>query len=432
MRIDLTRRWSQVLFCAVVLALASILAFFGGKVWLAEHWNASSRPGLWAKAAELEPGNAQYWSHLGSYKQWALDHGNVQEAVRDLERATRTDPRSADLWMRLADAYEAEGKPNRAQAAYAKAQADYPMSAEVAWRYGSFFLYEGKFAPGYAEIKRALLVEPALATSAVAECWQANPHVDALLQQALPAQSAYYLPAIDYFLSRQLLDPALAVWNRQIALGLPVKMPQAIPLVNALIGQNRMDEAQRTWKQALRATNWPRNRDRGGSLIFNGGFEHTIVNGGFGWREYPGNDVRIATDSHVAHSGSRSLRIEFGGKTNLNFQNVFQLVPVQPRMHYHFSAYVRTKRISTGHGIRFEISDPRHPSAVQILTPNMTGTNPWTRVQADVTTGAKTDLLEIALRRLPTWKFDNKIRGTVWVDDVALVPAKSSARGSAK
>jgi hypothetical protein len=31
-------------------------------------------------------------------------------------------------------------------------------------------------------------------------------------------------------------------------------------------------------------------------------------------------------------------------------------------------------------------------------------------------------LLIIALRRVPSWKFDNKLRGTVWVDDVSLVP----------
>lgn len=237
---------------------------------------------------------------------------------------------------------------------------------------------------------------------------------------------------MDYFLSRQLLAPALAVWNRQVALGLPVKMPRAIPLVNALIDQNRMNEAHRTWSQALTAANWPRDPDQGGSLVFNGGFDHKIVNGGFGWRESPVSDVRITNDSRGAHSGSRSLRIEFEGKTNLNFQNVFQLVPVQPGTRYHFSAYLRTEGLSTDQGIHFRIFDPRHLSEVQILTPNMTETNPWTPVQASVTTGRDTDLLEIALARVPTWKFDNKIRGTVWVDDVALVSAESPAKGSAK
>jgi tetratricopeptide (TPR) repeat protein len=414
------------------MLLAGSLAFCGGKAWLAEHWNSSTNPALWRKAARLEPGNADYWSRLGLYRQWDLGGSNRREAVRYLQRATEIDPRSARLWMELGNAYQVSSQPARARAAYKMAQADYPMSAEVAWRYGSFFLYQGNFRRGFAEIKRALVVEPSLAASAVAECWQAHPDIHAVLKQALPAKSRFYLAAIDYFLSRRLLDPALAVWNRQVALSLPVQMPQAIPLVNALIDQSRLQEAQKTWRQALRATRWPRNPGEGESLVFNGGFARKIANGGFGWRETPVGDVCFGFDSDGAHSGSRSLRIEFEGKANLNFRNVFQFVPAQPRTLYEFSAYLRTKGISTDHGIRFEIFDPRHPSEVQILTPNMIGTNPWTQVYADVVTGRDTHLLEIALRRVPTWKFDNKIHGTVWVDDVSLVPEPSRPKGASR
>lgn len=432
MRIDLTSRWSRSLFAAVVLVLAGTHSYFGAKAWLAEHWNASSKPELWQKAAGLEPGNADYWRHLGLYTQWDLKNGSDRQAIVYLQRAARIDSRSSGLWMDLAEVYQSAGDPGRAQKAYENAQADYPMSAEVAWRYGSFLLSRGNFSHGYAEINRALLVEPSLTTAAVAECWQANPNVDAILQHVLPAKSRYYLAAVNYFLSKRLLNPALAVWNRQLALGLPTKMRHAIPLVNALIDQGRLQDARQTWLQALRATNWPRNSSTSESLVFNGGFEHRIANGGFGWRENPVSDARFAIDSHIAHSGSRSLRIEFKGKANLNFQNVFQLVPAEPRTQYHFSAYLRTERLSTDHGIRFEIFDPRHSSSVRILTPNMIGTNPWTRVQVEFTTGPDTTMLEIVLRRTPTWKFDNKIRGTVWIDDVSLAQIHPNAKGALK
>ena len=172
MKIDLFRRRDQSLFCAVIFLLGGSLAFLGAKAWLAERWNASSNPILWRKAAQLEPGDAQYWRHLGLYKQWRVGEGGIREAIGNLERATQTDPRSATLWMDLADAYQSSGERVRAQQAYEKAQADYPMSAEVAWRYGSFLLYHGNVPAGYAEIKRALLVDPSLAASAIAECWQ--------------------------------------------------------------------------------------------------------------------------------------------------------------------------------------------------------------------------------------------------------------------
>jgi hypothetical protein len=107
-------------------------------------------------------------------------------------------------------------------------------------------------------------------------------------------------------------------------------------------------------------------------------------------------------------------------------------VPVESRTHYHFSAYVRTEAISTDSGMRFEILDPRHPSQVQIVTSDVIGTSPWTLVQADIVTGPDTDLLKIALRRLPSWKFDNKLSGTVWIDDVRLTPVEVAPKdGSA-
>ncbi len=429
MPLNLSSRLARIVFVGAILAVALPLAFFSLRAWLAHYWGSSPDPALWHRAATLEPGDADYWSRLGLYKQWGMAQGGGPQAIGYLRHATEMNPRSAALWMDLADAYAGSGNVQEAQQAFERAQTDYPDSAEVGWRYGSFLLFQGDFRQGYSEIKRAVLVDPSLTASAIAECWQASPDVDALLNRALPAQSQYYLTATDFFLSQNLLDPALAVWNRELALDMHVRMPQAIPLVNALIGQYRLAEAEQTWQQALRASRWPRDTGDGSSLVFNGGFEHKIADGGFGWREIPADGVTYARDSNVSHSGSDSLRVDFGGKANLDFQNVFEFVPVEPRTRYHFSAYVRTEGISTDHGIRFQILDPQHPSEVQVFTPNMIGTNPWTLVEADFTTGKNTQLLEIALCRIFTWKFDNKIRGTAWVDDVVLSPIQTQAKG---
>jgi tetratricopeptide (TPR) repeat protein len=149
MRIDLTRLWPRTLFLAAVIFCSGILTFFSGKAFLAAHWNASANPELWLKAARLEPGNAEYWRHLGVLREWDFEPGRMQQAIRYLQRATETNPRSADLWMELADAYVSSGDPVHAQKAFEKAEANYPMSAEVAWRYGSFLLYQGKLSDSY-------------------------------------------------------------------------------------------------------------------------------------------------------------------------------------------------------------------------------------------------------------------------------------------
>jgi hypothetical protein len=408
-----------------------MLAFLSGKAFLAAHWNRSPNPELWQKAVRLEPGNAEYWGHLGLARQWDLSPDGMHEAVRDLQRATELNPRSADLWMELADAYQTSGDPIHAQEAYEKAQESFPVSAEVAWRYGSFLLYEGKLPDGYAEIRRAMSIDASLTQRAIAECWQSNPSVDAILDKVLPPKSEYYLSAIDFFLSQNLPDPALAAWNRLRDLGLPVRLPDAIPLVDALIERDRVVEAQRTWQQALEAADWPQDSSNTGPLVFNGRFEHEIMNGGFDWREVAASGAQFAFDDRIAHAGSRSFQVQFDGTQNVDFQNLFQYVAVEPGTHYHFSAYLRTEAISTDHGICFEIVDPRHASQVQIVTPDVAGTNQWTLVQTDLVTGSQTQLLRITLRRIPSWKFDNKLSGTVWVDDVALAPISVPAKDRA-
>ena len=427
MRIDLTSLQSRLVFLSVILCLSGTLSFFAGKLWLADHWNASSNPELWRKAARLEPGNADYWRYLGLHTQWTLETNERHKALSYLLRAARINPHSAGLWMDLADAYQAYGDAAGAHQAYRKAIAAYPVSAEVAWRYGSFLLYGQDLPKGYAEIRRALLSEPWLEDAALLECWQTNPDVNLLLDRALPPQSAYYVAAMDFFLLRRLLDPALAVWKRQLTLKQPVEMGEGVRLVNALIDGNRLSEAQQVWSQALLAAHWPQDRRDAESLVFNGGFEHDLANGGFDWREVPVDGAHFAIDTHMVHSGSQSLQVRFDGQANADFQNLLQIVFVQPRARYLFAAYLRTEEISTDQGVRFEILDPQNPRELRILTQNITGTSPWSQVRAEFSAGANTKRLQIALRRIPSGKIDNKIRGTVWIDDVCLVPVLPTA-----
>jgi hypothetical protein len=179
----------------------------------------------------------------------------------------------------------------------------------------------------------------------------------------------------------------------------------------------------------LKATRWSADSVVAESLVFNGGFENGVANGGFDWREVPSNGVQFQLDETVTHSGVRSLQIDFDGTVNLDFENLFQYAVVDPATHYHFSAYLHTQGVSTDRGIRFEILDPRRPTDTRVTTAELTGTNPWTPVEADLVTGASTHILKITLQRVPSWKFDNKLRGTVWVDDVTLTPVAARVEG---
>ena len=429
MRIDLSGGRRQALFLAFVVAVWGTVTFLSAKAFLAAHWNASANPELWRKAARLEPGNAEYWGRLGALQQWDVESGQLQQAIRYLQKATEINPRSAELWMELADAYVSAGERERAEGAFEKAKMNYPVSAEVAWRYGSFLLYEDKVAEAYAEIRRAISIDPSRTQNAIAACWNAKRDATAIVERVLPAKASYYQEAIDFFLARNQAGSALMTWNRQRQLGLPTELAQTAPLVDALLEQGEVSEAQNAWKEALRTASWSPEAAGSQSLVFNGGFEHGVANGGFDWREAREDGVQFGWDKTVVHSGSRSLRIDFDGSANLDFENLFQYVAVDPATHYHFSGYLRTEELSTDRGMRFEIVDPQHPNVTRVATSELTGTNAWMPVEAEVVAGPSTHVLKITLQRMPSWKFDNKLRGRVWVDDVTLTPVKTGRSG---
>jgi hypothetical protein len=428
MVIELHPLWKRASLLAGVLVVAGTLAYSSGKFAVAAQLSRSSKQDLWRLAARFEPGNAEYWRRLGLSRQWDVDNGNLPEAIRDLQIASKTNPHSADVWMELADAYQASGDTNRAREAFEKAKTNYPISSEVAWRYGNFLLYEGKQSEGYAQIRQALLTDPAIATAAIDECWRSDPHVGPILEKALPAKAVYYRAAANYFLAQNQLGPALTVWNRQLEKGLAFEMSDSIPLVDSLIAEDRIDDARQVWREAVEGSKWPRDAGNDDSMVWNGGFEHRFANGGFDWREVDESGSSFAFDSFAVHSGSRSLRVSFDGTANLDFHNLFQEVPVEPGVRYHFSAFLRTEAISTDSGIGFGIYDPRHPSEIHAVTPELIGTNLWTEVKADIVSGQDTHLLRIVLQRKPSWKFDNKLSGTVWVDDVILAPVSATVQ----
>jgi hypothetical protein len=200
-----------------------------------------------------------------------------------------------------------------------------------------------------------------------------------------------------------------------------MQLPRAFPLLDLLIAQNEIPQAWQVWQQALVATGTPAAL-HDGSRVTDGGFESEFTDGGFGWRytAQPGADVTV--DSSDPHSGSRDVKLTFDGSTNVDFENFYQYVPVEPDTQYHFSAYLRAENLITDTGVRFELSDPADQYAPTFVTDGVVGTEPWTPVALDFRTGPQTHVLLLRLRR-PVSAVLTKIEGTAWADDVSLVPA---------
>lgn len=415
----------------VLLAfLAVALGYSGVRNAIAQHEVARNQLSGYERAARLEPDDAGIWYRLGRYWQYNLDSPDVQQAIADYQKSLSFDPHSADTWSDFATAYESQGDVAAAANAFRQAQQAYPQSPDVAWRYGNFLLRRGEQDAALGQIKHAVRLNPKLAPGAFALSLRLQPDINVVLDRVLPASADALLNVIDSLSQQKRTDQALIVWSRLATLVPHVPVSASYPLIETLLQKYQIADAQRVWNDALGFAGILQPEDVPGSLIWDGGFESDVQGGGFAWRYPTPGAVRIALDATEKHSGKRSLRLTFTGLDNLELRDVCQFVAVQPSTSFLFSAWIRTDAISTDQGVRFGLTPLADSGASVVWTDDVRGTQPWTRMSFAWSSAPNVHAVRVCVNRLPSTKFDNKIQGVAWIDDVALVPqsAESTSR----
>jgi tetratricopeptide (TPR) repeat protein len=424
-----SRRWFVI---AVSLAIASLIIFQASELWLASHRLDSTQIGQVERGVTLVPGDGAAWDQLGRMRQWDFMNSDLPGAIEDFWRAVDYDPRSAHFWMDLAAAYEESGDDARAREAYLRAKAVYPASAEVAFHFGNFLLREQHYPEAYAELRRAVATDPTLLPLAISRTWRSSEDVDELLNNVLPSNQEAYLEALDFFASIHEADPGLAVWQRLVALGKGLPIARINSFFEEMIREDRGDDARRVWREALIAAGLPVGEPANGNLMFDGNFAREFLSEGLDWRWIGLDDAEMEFDPEPGPNGSRAVRVDFNGGTNLALDEPKQYVPVEPGRIYHFHAYMRTEGVTTESGMRFSLTDPNHPGGVNLQTADFTGSRAWTAVESDFTTGPDTHFLLVQLFRSPSRLFENKLEGTVWIADVSVVPPADPASSAAR
>ena len=421
--------WRWLIFSGILVAAGS-LAFSAAQHALAAHWAASPDSEMWLRAARREPLNADLWYQLGRYRQLNFEHSDLPLAISYYRRAISINPGSASYWMDLAGAYESAGDAAQAEQAFRKAREVYPVSAEAAWRLGNFLLRQGRIPEAFQNIHDAVLTDPKFTSLAVSRCWRSTRDIGRILTAVLPDQAGANWGAIQFFVESREPVPAMAVWERLAAHASSFPVSEAFPLMDMLVETHRAEDARTVWIQALSAGGIHAEAALNAGLMWNGGFEQEFLNGGFDWRVSAAGGAQMSWDEQIVHSGRRSLRVDFDGSANVDFQNIWQYVLVQPATRYRLSAFFRAQDLSTDSGMRLEIRDIPNPGAPLRFTPNVSGTQSWAEEAAEFTTGPDTKLLQVVLRRTRSEKLGNKIRGTAWIDDVTLLPLSPSARAT--
>jgi tetratricopeptide (TPR) repeat protein len=422
---SLTR--ALVVLAAIVIAAA--LSFYSLRMaWAAYAAELETADGF-KKAVDLEPDNSDYWYRLGYLQQFNLSPRESSHPELYFLRATALNPLNANAWLDLGTYYELDGNTEAARKAFLRAKLSYPSSAEVSWRYGNFLLREGDLPTAYAEIRRAVQAEPNRAASAFSRCYRANPDIDAILNQALPAEPAVYVDVLGEAAQSKQLAVARIVWKRLLLLHPHLHFQDFDPFVSQLFAAGQSTDARQVWDEGVATMTLPALQQAKDSVVWDPSFESGAEGYYFSWRYQPVTQgLQILLDPKQKHSGSQSLRLTFDGKHNENLEPACTVVNVEPKTAYHFSGWVRTQDLTTNSGIGFRIHSVGGPAPSINQTSELHDTNPWTSLEMVWTAGPQVHQASICIMREPSDTPNMNISGTAWVDDVNLVPQSAEPR----
>jgi tetratricopeptide (TPR) repeat protein len=419
-------RAPRVLLTLGLLACAASAARRGVAEWL---FNRQTIAG--ARLAILwNPQSARYRAALADKLQNSIVESDLAEAVRLSEEATRLEPQVAQYWVRLAAAYEAEGRTSDAVRAYRMAVQLFPLSPDINWQLGNFLLRQDDSVHALGAFRKVIAGSPAMRRATYQTAWGATEDSAQILEIMIPAQRDILADYLRYLLDAGRLDAARPVWWKLMSTGTPPP-GQALRYLDAVLARQRTEEAIAAW-DALSArapqlyAPYPHSlQESAGNRVTNAGFEHEVLNGGLDWHILSVDGVDAHVIAGVAFEGARCLELVFAGTANLAYFHVFEFVPVEPGTTYLFTARVRAHEISSDQRPRFLLRDSQDERLLRVETAAVPATSDWTELRVEFRTGPATRVVDVRLFRPQSRKFDGRIGGTLWIDDVRLVATAS-------
>lgn len=340
---------------------------------------------------------------------------DMEAALADLQEALRRNVASPDRWCDLGEALFAVGRIQEARYCFTRAVELGPQSPPVFWRTAQFYTQIHDTSRSQEYMGRLLSFMPAYADLVFGIYRSSGANIVDTFEHGFPQGSPLGQDYFRYLLGQNVsLADSRKAWDWFTSHSLDDRR-LAGDYVDWLSSKGEYLLAREIWNGSAREYD---HAYLNPNLVFNGGFETVSLQSGFDWRIPQTPGVRAANNSQIAFSGSSSLQIEFDGTSNVDFKSITHDVVVSPGR-YHFKAWIRTSDLTTDQGIGFRLTDSS--GRVNFETTTLTGTHDWTPVDLDIALAGPVRLLRIAVVRKPSWRFDNKISGEVWIDEVSLV-----------
>lgn len=213
----------------------------------------------------------------------------------------------------------------------------------------------------------------------------------------------------DYSISKSMPETALYFWNKIESDKEPWQQRQLKRFIDMLMRTEKITEAGKIWRKYL-------NPD---SLVYNGDFSQPFMQQAFGWRTGRDQGFEKRFEESDGKIQSRSLHYRFKGWDNLNFQHLYQIVPLTGGKHYRFSADCKTLNLTTDQRPYFEISGYKCQMQ-NVRTAMVAPDQGWETSHIDFAVPEDCAAIVIRLRRNESRQINNKQAGHLWLRNIVI------------
>lgn len=366
---------------------------------------------------EAAPNNPKVHLLAAVYYEKTFDVADLDRSLSEYEQAAELDPSDHNLWLAVAQARDRIGDANGAETAFKRSLDLAPNYADIQWAYGNFLFRQGREEEGFTLIAKAASGDPALAGPAISIVTQItggdlakihgllgnDPIMNAALTQTLIAERRY--------------DDALRTWS---TIPVDIRHEKYWEVGQVLLSGLLYAHVFRA--AAIVAADQSNGDPIVPGQVSNGDFENNIKlrnAGPFDWQITEGSEPQIGLNEAQKHGGQYSLAMLFNTFKSLGYRNIAQLIAVEPGAHYRLQIWYKSN-LKTGAKFAWQIIDAA-TNKVLASTPELTPTDNWTPVSADIAVPSDSDGVKLVLVRWGCTSVACPATGTLAFDDIALV-----------
>jgi tetratricopeptide (TPR) repeat protein len=372
---------------------------------------------LLAAGLKYAPNSAALQARLAE-AEMAEDERDLSSVEARALRAINLSPWDYNNHLLLASIKEARGDRAGAEKALRAALDLAPYNTDVHWRLANLLLRQNKLAASLEEFKKSIAADSSYLPSTLDLIWRVSGgRLDAVtfLTDDKPRNK---LLLAQFLLKQSRFAEAGGVFS-SIDAKERLAIPESSAFIETLIAKGELSLARYCWASTMSANDAAQSQ----SLIWNGGFESDTLKGfaQFDWIINRNDYARPGIDSSAAHSGSRSLRIEFAGRDTTRLDGeIKQLIVVRPGGRYRLECYGKSESLVTPEGPRLVVIDAASQAEIAASDPIAAGSSDWHCIAIEFVAPQAARAVLVKIKRVPRFSYDDPTKGTVWFDDFTL------------